>query len=486
LQFTTPPNTTFQSIGSHPSYTCTTPTAGTTGTVVCNIGTLAAGASGSLGITINVASGIPAGSLIERNYSIASAQETLLVGTAVSTQVWYAADTVAANQSSVNFGAVAAATGSMQTVTFTVPSVITLGSVSAVTQGAKNLDFRVVRSGTTCASGTTNKSCTVEVQFLPAAPGMRLGAIVLYDTAAPPNVLATVYLTGTGLGSAVAFSPSSQIAVPATGLNLAAGVAFDAAGDVFIADSYNGRAVEVTPGGTQTTVATGLNNPLSLAVDGVGDVFIADSVNNRVVEVLPGGNQTTVTVTGLNLPKSVAVDGTGDVFIADSSQVVEVTPSGIQTTVPATGLISPSGVAVDAAGDVFIADVNNSRVVEVQRSTPLTLSFASTAVGSTSTDSPQSAAIQNIGNQALNAVSTGLSIGANFVQVAGSGQPADCNGSFSLVPGANCNLSISFSPQSIGSIVSAATFTDNALNAAAAHQSIPLQGTGTQGSAWSC
>ena len=119
--------------------------------------------------------------------------------------------------------------------------------------------------------------------------------------------------------------------------------------------------------------------------------------------------------------------------------------------------------------------------MEVQRSQPPTFSFAATAVGSTSTDSPQSVTVQGIGNQSVDNVSPGLTVGSNsFEQVEGSGTPADCTSQFSLNPGATCNLSISFIPQTTGSIVSAATFTDNALNAAVASQSVTLQGTGTR------
>ena len=204
--------------------------------------------------------------------------------------------------------------------------------------------------------------------------------------------------------------------------------------------------------------------------------------NNQVVEVPAGGGAQTTVGSGLNRPYGVAVDGAGDVFIADArnNRVVEVTAGGGPQTTVGSGLSSPTGVAVDGVGDVFIADYANSRVVEVQRSAPPTFSFAATGVGSTSTDSPQSVTVQNIGNQLLNAVAPGLSIGSNsFVQVAGSGTPADCTSSFSLTPGASCNLSVSFTPRTTGSIASAATFTDNALNATAASQSLTLQGTGT-------
>jgi sugar lactone lactonase YvrE len=265
-----------------------------------------------------------------------------------------------------------------------------------------------------------------------------------------------------------------------TGLSFPSGVAVDGAGDVFIADSGNNRVVEVPSDGPQTTVGTGLNYPTGVAVDGLGDVFIADVDNRRVVEVPAGGGTQTTVGTGLNLPIAVAVDGAGDVFITDqgSNQAVEVPAGGGTQTTVATGLDKPYSVALDAAGDIFIGDALNNRVLELQRSQPPTLSFAATNVGQTSSDSPQSITVQDIGNQPLTAIAPGLSIGANFAQVAGSGTPEDCASGFSLAAGASCNLSINFTPTTGGSIQSSAVLTDNALNANPATQSITLTGTG--------
>ena len=92
--------------------------------------------------------------------------------------------------------------------------------------------------------------------------------------------------------------------------------------------------------------------------------------------------------------------------------------------------------------------------------------------------------ISNVGNQPLTAVAPGLVVtGPNFVLVAGSGTPEDCGTEFSaapLGPGVSCNLNISFEPQAAGALTSTAVFTDNALNASAASQTIPLLGTGLQ------
>ena len=270
-----------------------------------------------------------------------------------------------------------------------------------------------------------------------------------------------------------------------SGLDLPSAVAVDGAGNVFIAT--NGNEVVEVPigGGPQITLVSGLAFPSAVAADGAGNVYVADNGNNRVVKV-PAGCitstcQVTVPAVGLNGAAGVAVDGAGDVYITDqgNNRVIEVPAGGSPQTTVMSGLNLPEGIAVDGAGDVFIADEDNQRVVEVQSSKPPTLSFAATNVGSTS--APQSVTIQNIGNQPLNAVSPGLVVkGPNFLQVAGSGTPADCTSSFALATGATCNLSVSFQPTTGGALTSTATFTDNALNTSpSVSQGIALQGTGT-------
>src|ERR1700723_2507018 len=338
------------------------------------------------------------------------------------------------------------------TLQYNIPPGTTFGAspVNVVTQGTPNLDFTL--ASTTCTGSPSN--CIVIVTFAPLAPGLRMGAVQLSDSSGNP--VASNLISGIGNGPAIAFGPGVQT-TEGSGLSLPTGVAVDGAGDVFIADFGNNRVVEVTAGGgAQTTVGTGLSFPRGLTVDGAGDVFIADTYNNRVVEVPAGGGAQTTVGASLNFPQGVAVDGAGDVFIGDSynNRVVEVPAGGgAQTTVDSG--VGVFGVALDGAGDVFIGVGSGPQVSEVQRSQPPTFSFASPNVGSISSDSPQSVTIQNIGNQPLNAITPGLVVGGpNFLQVAGSGTPADCNSSFVLTSGETCNLSISFEPQSAGNLTS--------------------------------
>src|SRR5208282_4078577 len=138
------------------------------------------------------------------------------------------------------------------TLNYSVNDTTTFGSiVKVLTEGAPNLDF--ILSGTTCAGTVTaGTSCTVNVLFAPLAPGVRMGAVQLFDDSA--NLLITTNVSGVGQGPAIAFGPGVQMTV-GSGLSHPLGVAVDGAGDVFIADYNNGLVVEVPAGGgAQTTV----------------------------------------------------------------------------------------------------------------------------------------------------------------------------------------------------------------------------------------
>lgn len=236
----------------------------------------------------------------------------------------------------------------------------------------------------------------------------------------------------------------------ASGLGRPSGVAVDGIGNLYIPDFCNNRVLVIpAAGGPQTTVGTGLIQPQGGAIDVLGNVIIADSGNIRVVKVTPDGIQITLPLSGLNEPVAVAVDAAGDVFVGNyySSGVLELTPQGVQSILPITGLGSIIlGVSVDGSGSLYIADFVNNRMVVMNRSLVPSQSFAPTNLGSTSVDSPQSFYIQNIGNQPL-AGSLAFNLGGNFTQNA----TPDCSGSLPLAPGATCNESFSFTPQSGGS-----------------------------------
>jgi sugar lactone lactonase YvrE len=276
---------------------------------------------------------------------------------------------------------------------------------------------------------------------------------------------------------------------PATYPSEPYGIAVDGSGNLYITDASNKRALKETlSAGTYTqsiVPAVGLNAAYGIAVDGAGNVYIADTFNNRVVEETLSGasyNQTTV-ASGLSYPYGVAVDGSGNLYIADSmdSQVLRLTTGGtsvIQSTV-GSGLAYPYGVAVDGTGNVYIADSGNQRTLKEDFTAVPTLSFAATKEGATSTDSPQTVTLCNLGNVALQFLA--VTYPTDFPEEpSGTG---DCKSGTSLTTGETCTLTMNFSPVAAGTsggsilLSESVTVATDMPNAATTGQTIPVTGT---------
>jgi sugar lactone lactonase YvrE len=200
-------------------------------------------------------------------------------------------------------------------------------------------------------------------------------------------------------------------------------VALDRASDLFIADPSNTlfAIAEVSPAGSIRTIAGGacgiypcsgflgdggpatsaeLSGAQGVAVDAAGNIFIADSQDHRIRKVTPDGIITTVAGNSplpgpggfsgdggpavnaqLYYPIDVAVDGAGNLYIADyeNHRIRRVSPDGIISTIagngtpgysgdggPATSasLTWPSALAVDGAGNIYVVGNNAIRVLK--------------------------------------------------------------------------------------------------------------------------
>ncbi len=269
------------------------------------------------------------------------------------------------------------------------------------------------------------------------------------------------------------------------------GVAVDGIGNVFVADEQNNAVKEILAAGGYTTVKTlgsGFNQPFGVAVDGSGNVFVADAGHNAVKEILAAGGYTTVKTlgSGFNQSFGVAVDPAGNVYVADSGNnaVKEILAASGYTTVVtlASGFSAPLSVAVDSSGNVFVADTFNNAVDKLDLFDPPALSFASTAAGSTSSDSPQTVTLQNIGNLPL--FFSSVVYPKDFPEDA-SGDATDCTSSTSLASAYTCTLTIDFSPLAGSTTGSSQTLkesvnvTTDTLNTTATLQKIAVSGTET-------
>lgn len=393
----------------------------------------------------------------------------------------------------VGFGTVPIATGTppATTLTFSFDAGGIIQAPVVLTQGAAGLDFQ--KTAGSCAAGNHSPggTCTVTVSFTPRYAGLRIGAVELLNSSGAPIVTVDVY--GTGSGPQIAFSPAVQTAL-GSGFSAPAGVAADGAGNVFVADTGNDAVKEILVSGAYAAVRTlgsGFSAPQGVAVDGAGNIFVADTGNSSVKELTAADGYTIATTlgSGFNAPTAMSVDGRGNVYVADTgnSAVKEMLALGGYTTINTlpSNTIAPSNTQANVNGNLYIADAASNSVLKQDESTPPSLTFAATAVGSTNTDSPQTVTVANIGNAALNilipaagnnpSIANGFTLGSGTCPVL----TTSSSSAFSLDTGNSCTYLVDFAPTSGGSNTGALLLTDDNLNAAlpaGTTQSIGLSG----------
>jgi hypothetical protein len=164
---------------------------------------------------------------------------------------------------------------------------------------------------------------------------------------------------------AVTFGGSATIA---SGLNSPQGIAADADGNVFIADTSNGRVLEIPPGcatsSCEITYVSDLTGPTGLTLDASGNLYIAESGQGRVLKVAAGcrGNCPWVTAaSGIGAAGGIAIDSTGTIYAAMPGQgtVISTTAScggAPQCVTTFTGFTEPTSVDLEANGYLLVAD----------------------------------------------------------------------------------------------------------------------------------
>ena len=309
-------------------------------------------------------------------------------------------------------------------------------------------------------------------------------------------------------------------------------VAIDGSGNVFIADPGANRIREVVNGTISTVAGTGaagdtgdgglataatLKNPVGVAIDAWGNIYIADSGNNVIRCVLgviggcgdtqhtyavgdimhyafngqinfQGDNGPALQASRWN-PTAVSVDSNGNVFVGGGNnalvQRIDLT-TGIVVTVAGKDSqyyyygfkgdgggatkahIDNAGQVVDSNEDLLIADAGNNRIREVAHLVPVVtfgvkpLNFGSVTVGQ---NSQMVETFTNTGSDDMTTSTFGTS--GDFSQT--NNCPAF------LAPSQSCNITVTFTPTKTGTRTGYLTVTDSAPGSP---HTVKLEGTG--------
>jgi hypothetical protein len=196
-------------------------------------------------------------------------------------------------------------------------------------------------------------------------------------------------------------------------LSVPAGVSFDVAGNMYIADDGPNVIRKVTTAGVISTVvgngtsgfsgdggqatAAELEGPGPVVFDATGNMYVPDGLNNRIRKVTTAGIISTIAGNGtngysgdggqataaeLNGPDQMACDAIGNLYIGDNSnhRVRKITTAGIISTIAGNGtfgfsgdggqataaeLYFPNFITLDVAGNIYIDDSNNNRIRKI-------------------------------------------------------------------------------------------------------------------------
>jgi len=233
----------------------------------------------------------------------------------------------------------------------------------------------------------------------------------LYLTDADNHTIRKISPTGavTTVAGAPGRKGSADGPGPAARFNLPHGVAVDAGGTLYVADTENHTIRKIAPDGRVTTLAGTAGrkgsldgagpaarffHPASIALDAAGNVYVADNGNHTIRKIAPDGAVSTLAGQAGHhggtdgpgagarflFPTGVAVDAIGNVYVADhlNATIRKISPTGEVSTLagsvlrighedgagPEARFVGPFGIAVDASGTLYVTDGPTIRLLK--------------------------------------------------------------------------------------------------------------------------
>jgi len=227
--------------------------------------------------------------------------------------------------------------------------------------------------------GRLSKSSTVRLLFL---------SIAISIISPSKSAFGALYVSAPNGSGVVSLAPSGTLY---GGLSdgYPRGLAFDSAGNLYVATSANHRIYKIDQTGSlsifSSIFTSGLHDPFGLAFDAQGFLYVSNLGNDSISKIASNGIGSAFidSEDGINAPTALAFDATGYLYIANNSnsKIYRASPAGIVDVFVDSPLLNDcQGLAFDSGGNLFASTAINSSILKITPSASVSV-FADASDG---------------------------------------------------------------------------------------------------------
>lgn len=183
----------------------------------------------------------------------------------------------------------------------------------------------------------------------------------------------TVYVPNAGINRVMQFTSGGVGSIFANTSSGAWALAFDSAGNVYVATPGDNSIRKFSPAGSDLGVfatlgTSGGSGPTGLAFDSAGNLYASDANDNTIKKFTAAGAGSVFANTGLFYPIGLAFDTAGNLYAANgnANNIRKFSPTGTDLGVFASsGGASPYGLAFDSTGNLYVANNGGGGIVKI-------------------------------------------------------------------------------------------------------------------------